>query len=121
MEPNMPDHQTATPKSSTSRPEQLAQPQAERAEPQEVTLGALQRQFSTIAGEVGELARLVRGGAHGAVANAVDRVSDVGENTAERAKELEERAVEWVKERPIEAALLSMGVGALLWSLLRRS
>jgi ElaB/YqjD/DUF883 family membrane-anchored ribosome-binding protein len=117
----MPDHQTATQKSSTPRSDQLTQPQGERAETQDVTIGALQRQFSTIAGEVGELARLVRGGAQGAVANAVDRVSDVGENTVDRAKELEERAVEWVKERPVEAALLTMGVGALLWSLLRRS
>jgi ElaB/YqjD/DUF883 family membrane-anchored ribosome-binding protein len=111
----MPDH-TITPKSPPSRADQ-----SERSEQQqEVTLSALQRQFSTIAGEVGELARLVRGGAQGAVATAVDRADDMRHDTVERAKEFEERAVEWVKERPIEAALVSMGVGALLWSIIRR-
>jgi ElaB/YqjD/DUF883 family membrane-anchored ribosome-binding protein len=116
----MPDH-TIVPKSPPSRSDQPASSQSERSEPQELTLAALQRQFRNIAGEVGELARLVRGGAQGAVASAVDRAENVRDNTAERAKELEERAVEWMRERPLEAALVSMGVGALLWSMLKRS
>lgn len=117
----MPDNHTSATKPSTSRKDQTSEPQDARVDPQDVTLGTLQRQFSTIASEVGELARLVRGGAQGAVAHAVDRVDDARHDTADRAKELEQRAAEWMKERPIEAALLSMGVGALLWSLLRRS
>jgi len=117
----MPENPTSTTKSSTPRKHQTAEPQDERIDPQDVTLGTLQRQFSTIASEVGELARLVRGGAQGAVAQAVDRAGDVRHDTVDRAKELEERAAEWMKERPMEAALLSMGVGALLWSLIRRS
>jgi ElaB/YqjD/DUF883 family membrane-anchored ribosome-binding protein len=117
----MTDQHTITPKSATPRKDQPSELQEERTEPQDVTLGTLQRQFSTIAGEVGELARLVRGGAKEAVASAVDRVDDARHDTVDRAKELEERAVEWVRERPVEAALVSMGIGALLWSLLRRS
>lgn len=117
----MPDNHTITPKPATPRKDQTAEGRDEHGESQDLTLNTLQRQFSTIAGEVGELARLVRGGAKEAVASAVDRVGDARHDTADRAKELEERATEWVKERPLEAALVSMGVGALLWSLLRRS
>jgi len=125
---NMTDPHTIVPKSPTPRPEQRKDLQGERkdlqgerAEPQELTLSTLHQQVSSIAGEVGELARLVRGGARGAVASAAGRVGDVREETVERAKELEERAGEWMRERPMETALLSMGVGALLWSLVRRS
>jgi ElaB/YqjD/DUF883 family membrane-anchored ribosome-binding protein len=115
------DQQTTTTKSTGARSESSASQQGERAETQEITLSTLQRQFSTIAGEVGELARLVRGGAQEAVASAVDRADDVRHDTVDRAKEFEERATEWVRERPLEAALVSMGVGALLWAFLRRS
>ena len=117
----MPDNHTTATKSAMPRKDQSTEAHDERAEPQDLTLGTLQRQFSAIAGEVGELARLVRGGAKEAVASAVDRVDDARHDTVDRAKELEERAADWMRERPLEAALVSMGVGALLWSLLRRS
>lgn len=90
-------------------------------ESSELTLGALQRQFSNITSELGELAKLVRGGAKQAIHGVADRAGELGHDTADRARDIEEDVAEWIKERPLQASLLSMGLGALLWSMLKRS
>lgn len=114
----MSDH-TIVPKTPQSRTDSDSREKSGRTP--EVTLGDLQSQFQNITSEVGELARLVRGGARGAVAAAVDRAGDARSDARERAEELEQRVADWVRERPIEATLVSMGVGAILWSILKRS
>lgn len=99
----------------------LKGPSGEEAEAHGVTLSALQQQFSSVTSEVAELARLVRGGARSVVHAAVDRADDMRHDTTDRAREVEHQAIEWIKERPLQAAILSMGLGALLWSMLKRS
>jgi len=84
-------------------------------------LEAIQKQFQSVKGEVVELARMVRGGAQATVASAVGRADDARVDTVDRAKELEDEAAAWIRDRPLQSALISMGVGAVLWSLLRRS
>ena len=80
----------------------------------------LQQQFQAVAGEVKQLARLVRDGARDALSTAGDRAGDVRADARDRAEEAEERAAEWIRERPFQAAFLSMGAGAILWSLMKR-
>jgi ElaB/YqjD/DUF883 family membrane-anchored ribosome-binding protein len=87
---------------------------------QDVTMQSLQQQFQTVAGEVKQLARLVRDGARDALSSAGDRAGDMGSDAHDRAEEAEERAAEWIRERPFQAAFLSMGAGAILWSLMKR-
>ncbi|MEZ6014984.1 MAG: hypothetical protein R3F49_07725 [Planctomycetota bacterium] len=119
------DQHTLTPHTPTSAATSQERTDEQRAggqpEKNEVTLVALQRQFQTIAGEVGELARLIRGSANTAVAVAAEKAEGVRQDTTERAREVEGQAADWIKERPFQASLLSMGLGALLWSVLKRS
>lgn len=119
------DEHVLTPKAAPSptRPTARAVDRSGDEEGQfpEPTLDAMQRQFSNVANEVGELAKLVRGGAKQALHTAADRAGDLGQDTADRARDVEHEVVEWIKERPIQASLLSMGLGALLWSMLKRS
>jgi len=124
-EDNMLDEQILTPHANPTHAEQgggaSARTRDEAPHSPGLTLEALQRQFSSVTSEVGELARLVRDGARHAVDHAVDRAGDMGQDTTERARDIEREAVEWIKERPLQAALISMGVGALVWSLVKRS
>jgi len=118
------DEHVLTPKPSPSHAQQAAgstKSASDESPSPELTLGALQRQFSNVTSEVGELAKLVRGGAKHALHTATDRAGELGHDTADRARDVEQEVVEWIKERPLQASLLSMGIGAILWSMLKRS